>query len=62
MSEVGPEAAVTVSAPRNQLPNGNNGHKSFLTISGQGLPRDPHEKMEVILENIREASESLGVF
>ena len=60
MFEKAAKAAETALTPKSQLPYGNNGNKSFLTISCQGLPRDPHEKMDEVLENIRETSERKG--
>ena len=62
MKNVEVKAAGTALIPQIQLPYGNIGDISFLTITSQKLSRDPHEKMDVVLENIREVAESLGVF
>jgi len=62
MKHIEDKAVETAIPPKNQLPNRNIENKSFFTISGQWLTRVPHEKMDVVLENIRETAKSLEAF
>ena len=61
MKNVEVKAIETALTTKSQLPYGNTGHRSFLTITSQRLPRDPHEKMEKVLKNIREIAERMEV-